>query len=152
MNTFCVSVKNPVDPLKVRQGICELESDLSKMEQLPIEPTHIFADGIYAREIFIPKGTLLVGKIHAKDHVNVVSKGDISVITEEGVKRIVAPATFVAKPGTKRVGYAHEDTVWTTFHASKETDLEKLEDELILKDFPDTISDQNIKELMGGCE
>ena len=102
---------------------------------MEITPVHYFAKGLYAREIFIPKGTLLTGKIHRTEHLNIISKGDISVVTEEGTKRITAPFTMIAKPGTKRVGYAHEDTVWTTVHATDETDLEKIELELIAADY-----------------
>lgn len=98
-----------------------------------LETKHYFADGLYAREIFIPKGTLLTGKIHLFEHLNVISKGDISVMTEDGIKRIVAPATIISKPGIKRIGYAHEDTVWTTFHAYKgERDGEKAEQMLVV--------------------
>jgi len=105
------------------------------LQQVDIKPVHYFAKGLYAREIFIPKGTLLTGKIHKSEHLNVISKGDISVVTEFGTKRIIAPFTMVSQPGTKRVGYAHEDTVWTTIHATEETDMEKVERELIAEDY-----------------
>jgi hypothetical protein len=36
----------------------------------------------------------------------------------------------VSKPGTKRIGYVHEEMVWTTVHVTEETDIEKLEAEL----------------------
>lgn len=121
--------------IEVRNKILSFEDELKKFPQTDIPPVHYFADGIYAREITIPKGTVLTGKIHKTEHLNIISKGEISVVTEEGNKRISAPFTFVAKPGTKRVGYAHEDTVWTTIHASKEKDLEKLEIELISPDY-----------------
>jgi hypothetical protein len=98
-----------------------------------IEPVHYFADGTYAREITIPAGTLLTGKIHKTEHLNVISKGMIAVWSpNEEVRYIRAPFTFVAKPGTRRVGLAYEDTVWTTIHATGgETDLGALEALLI---------------------
>ncbi len=108
-----------------------LENEMKKLEQIEITPVHYFANGLYAREIFIPKGVLLTGKIHKTEHLNILSKGDITVWTEDGMKRLQAPFTMVSRPGTKRVGLAHEDTVWTTIHATNETDLEKLELELI---------------------
>ena len=117
----------PAVPADMRQKIDTLERAMLSMPQMEIDPTHYFADGLYAREIFIPKGTILTGKIHRTEHLNIISKGDISVMTEHGIKRIKAPCTMVSKPGTKRVGYAHEDTVWTTIHASAERDLDKLE-------------------------
>jgi hypothetical protein len=124
-----------VDPVPTRAKIVALENELKKMPQVEIRTTHHFAKGLYAREIFIPKGVLLTGKIHRTEHLNIISQGDISVVTEFGTKRVQAPYIMVAKPGTKRVGYAHEDTVWITVHGTEETDLEKLEQELIAPDF-----------------
>lgn len=105
------------DPLVIREQIGALETAMFQAPQVAIETRHTFADGLYAREIDIPAGTLLTGKIHGFEHINIVSKGSISVLTENGARRIDAPCTFVAQPGTKRVGYAHSDTVWTTIHA-----------------------------------
>lgn len=112
--------------------IMRLESEMAKLPQADFPTTHHFSDGIYAREIFIPKGSLLTGKMHATDHLNIISQGDISVLTENGIERIKAPATIMSKAGMKRVGYAHEDTVWTTIHGTRETDLYRLEAELII--------------------
>ncbi len=118
-----------------RSKIIAIEAEMRKQPQLVIEPVHYFAHGLYAREITIPKGTLLTGKIHLFEHLNIISKGDISVMTDEGIKRIVAPATIISKPGIKRVGYAHEETVWTTIHACNETDPEKVEELLVVETF-----------------
>lgn len=109
-----------------------LEAAMRQHEQIEIEPVHRFADGLYAREITIPAGTLLTGKIHRARHLNIISRGDISVWSAgEPVRRIRAPFSFVADAGARRVGFAHEETVWTTVHATRETDLTKLEAELI---------------------
>lgn len=118
--------------LKTRDQIYSLEKDLLKMPQVEIKTTHHFADGLYVREIFIPKGTLLTGKIHKFEHVNIISLGDITVLTEDGLKRVTAPSTLISKPGTKRLGYAHEDTIWTTVHATDETDVESAEKDLVV--------------------
>lgn len=123
--------------MTVREKILALEAEMCKEEQVVIKPVHYFAKGLYAREIFIPKGVLLTGKIHRTEHLNIISKGDISVVTEEGTKRIKAPFTMISQPGTKRVGYAHEDTVWTTIHATGETDIDKIEHELIAPTYED---------------
>lgn len=120
----------------MRGKVLDLEDAMRKIGgEIEIETKHYFADGLYAREIFIPKGTLLTGKIHLFEHLNVISKGDISVMTDDGIKRIVAPAMIISKPGIKRVGYAHEDTVWTTIHACKETDVDKAEALLVVETY-----------------
>lgn len=120
----------------------EMRAALGRGDLSPVPDcttTHYFADDLYARELFIPKGTLLTGKIHRTTHLNIISKGEISVMTEEGVKRLKAPCTIVSKPGMKRVGYAHEDTVWTTIHGTEETDLEVLEQKLISPSYDDLL-------------
>ena len=127
---------NAFEDASIRERILYLEDAMKQSpHQVEIEPTHYFAKGLYAREITVPKGTLLTGKIHKAEHFNIVSKGDISVLTEDGPKRVQAPFFMVSRPGTKRVGYAHEDTVWTTIHACTETEIEKIEAELIADDY-----------------
>lgn len=124
-------------PDAFREKVDRLEDALRAMPTVTIEPKHYFADGIYAREIFIPKGTTLTGKIHKTTHLNIISKGDISVVTEQGIRRVQAPCTIVSPPGTKRVGYAHEDTVWTTICGrGDEVDTDRLEAILIADDYP----------------
>jgi hypothetical protein len=120
-----------MDCAELRDRLDRLEGEMLAMPQIEIAVTHTFVNGLYAREIFIPKGTILTGKIHKTDHLNIISKGDISVITEDGVKRVQAPCSIVSRAGTKRAGYAHEDTVWTTIHATPEMPLDELEAQLI---------------------
>lgn len=130
----CSAIASSADLL--REKVLSLEEKMrERSDQIHIEPVHYVADGLYAREITIPKGTLLTGKIHLFEHINIISKGDISVLTEEGVKRIKAPATLISRPGIKRVGFAHEETVWTTIHACDETDPDKAEKLLVVDTF-----------------
>lgn len=126
------SMINSYDEPSLLEKIMRLESEMAVLPQMEINPVHRFSHGIYEREITIPKGTLLTGKMHATDHISHILKGDISVLTENGIERIKAPATIVSKAGMKRVGYAHEETIWTTVHGTHETDLALLEDELIV--------------------
>ena len=116
------------------EKIQALESAMRKMPQEEIPVKHYFSEGVYAREIFIKKGTVLTGHIHKYSQLNILSKGEISVSTEEGIKRISAPFTIVSPAGTKRVAYAHEDCIWTTIHGTHETDVEKIESHFIAKD------------------
>ncbi len=133
MNAIECLTSDELSVVELREKIDRLESVMFHMKDhhIQIEPVHYFADGFYAREITIPKGTTLTGKIHKFEHINVISKGAISVMTEDGIKLITAPCTIISKPGTKRVGFVHEETVWTTFHKTNETDVEKIEDALV---------------------
>lgn len=121
--------------LAIRSVILQVEEQMQAMEgamgENPFPLKHMFSDGAYAREIFIPKGSLIVGKIHRHAHFNFITYGDVSVLTEEGPRRIKGPCFMESTPGTKRLVYAHEDTVWTTIHVTAETDLEKIEEHVI---------------------
>ena len=97
---------------------------------------HHFAPGSYGREMTLPAGLVVVGKIHKHAHINVISKGRVQVFTEqEGVLELAAPCTFVSSPSTKRVVYVLEETVWTTVHVTDKTDLAEIEREVIATDF-----------------
>lgn len=90
--------------------------------------------GTYAREMMIPKGTLIVGKIHRHQHLNIISKGKVKVFTEFGEKYFEGPCTFISEVGLKRAVYAEEDTLWTTVHLTEfqsEAELDKIEQEVI---------------------
>lgn len=126
-------------PLDIRAKILRLQHDM--LTTMPVENRidcplkHHFAPGVYAREIFIPAGTVIIGKIHKHAHVNIISQGSASVMTEFGEMKIEAPCTFISQPGTKRAVLAITDVIWTTVHPTDETDLAKIEDEVIAKDY-----------------
>jgi quercetin dioxygenase-like cupin family protein len=90
--------------------------------------------GTYARQMFIPKGTLVFGKIHRHQHLNFIMQGEVKVFTEFGNKEYKAPCVFVSEIGLKRSVYAVEDTLWVTVHMTKhlgEENLSKMEEEVI---------------------
>lgn len=128
---------NVIAPLTARDCVSLIEAEMLKVPEHPTDGRvtlavkHHFSPGVYARELFIPKGTLLTGKIHKFAQLNIMSQGDMSVLTEDGVKRVQAPFTIVSPPGTKRIAYAHEDTVWTTILATEETDPDEIEREFV---------------------
>ena len=112
--------------------------------------THTFADGMYIRSIFLPKDMIFVTKIHKKTHPYFILSGKVSVLTTEGLVILEGPFSGITEAGTKRVIYTHEDTVWTTVHASHETDFNKLEEELIAKSFEEM--DEILETKKGGMQ
>lgn len=124
-----------------REQIAWLEQELLREPQVECPVTERLCDGMYLREMTIPKGTVLTGKIHIREHVSVILKGDITIVTEEGTRRIVAPCILISPPGTKRVGFAHEDTTWTTIHATPLTDLKEIPDSLTTARYADLKED-----------
>lgn len=107
--------------------------------------THRFSKGVYAREMFIPKGAFVVGKIHKYQNLNILSKGDLSVLSVDGIMRVKAPFAVVSDPGVKRAVYAHEDCIWTTIHGTDETDVDKIEEIFIAKSYEDVVSEIEAK-------
>ncbi len=120
--------------ISIRGKVNELERHMREMPQIEIPVKHYFSQGLYAREISIPAGALITGKIHKYAQLNILSKGEMLLISDSEVQRVQAPMTVCSPPGTKRAAYAVSDCVWTTIHATEETDLEKIEAHFIAKD------------------
>lgn len=109
-----------------------------------------FKSFTYAREMTIPEDTIIIGKIHRHQHLNIISQGSVKVITEQGLKHFVGPCTFVSEIGTKRAVYAEKDTIWTTIHTvsyGSEKDLDKIEAEVIAPSYEDLNLISTVKEL-----
>jgi len=122
-----------------REGIADLQDVLKGMDQLALEPVHRFSEGLYARELTLPAGSVVVGKIHKHAHLNVIMKGRCTVTTPFGSDELEGPMIFESKPDTKRAVYAHTDTVWITFHPTEETDVDVIEEQIISKDYSDNL-------------
>lgn len=114
--------------------LVELEAMLRQMPPADMPVTNHFSHGVYGRELFIPAGTVLTGKIHKFSCMNVLLSGEIAVLTNDGVKRVTAGFVEVSPPGTKRVGYAITDTRWLTIHGTHEKDVAQIEQEFIAQD------------------
>ena len=111
--------------------VLSLQMAMLEMPQITEELVHHFARGLYAREMRVPRGTLVVGKLHRYDCLNFIIQGVAEVASADGRYQVKAPEIFTSPAGTKRAIMALEDLIWVTVHASKETDLDKLETELI---------------------
>lgn len=100
---------------------------------------HHFGTGVYGRELFIPKGNIIVSKIHRGKTFNVIARGKIAVICpNNGYNVYEGPYCFVSEPFTKRVVISLEDTLWITSHGTNKTDLDEIEEEIIAKDFSES--------------
>lgn len=124
----------------IRESIHSLETTMKACPDSfdTLEVMHHFTDGIYCRTVLMHAGELIVGKIHKREHIVVVSAGRAMVISEEfGAKEIVAPCVFKSPPGVKRALQILEDCVWTTIHKNETNteDMSVLEEELIAKEY-----------------
>ena len=121
--------------LNWREKVSYLVDEFAKLPQVECPLRHYFAPNVYIREIFMPSGAVVIGKIHKTEHFNIIQRGCVSLISENGDREVLhGPCTFVSKAGVQKVLYIHEDTVWSTIHITDERDLEKLEAQLIEPD------------------
>ena len=111
-----------------------LQEVMAQMPNLEMQTNHYFSDGMYCRELLIPAGTTLVGKVHKKEHLCILSQGEMTIVGDGYRKTITAPCIFNSTPGAKRAGFAHSDSIFVTVHATKETDMALLEQELVEDD------------------
>ncbi|MDT7514550.1 hypothetical protein [Rhodoferax mekongensis] len=127
----------------MREKVQALEDAILELEQADCPVRHHFAPGMYAREITIPKGVVLTGAIHKTDNLVVLSKGKLQLVTEEGTTIVEAPCTLMCKAGAKNAALALEESVWTNFFPTTETDTDKL---------VELLTESKASELLGGRE
>ncbi|WP_442768618.1 hypothetical protein [Acinetobacter bohemicus] len=122
-------------------------TDNAELIDVPVE--HHFAPGVYMRQMNAAAGTLVVSKMHRTEHMNILLTGSLTVATENGIELLKAPVVLKSMPGTKRIGYFHEDSSWITVHPTDETDLELIEQQVIV---PDDEIDQFLASLPNKCK
>ncbi len=113
------------DPESVRR----LEALLLTCAQVDVATQTVVHGEMCARTIMIPAGTVLTGTQTNRDNICIVC-GDITVTTDDGPQRLKGFHVLQAKAGFKRAGIAHADTWWTTVHHTRETEMEKIEQEM----------------------
>ncbi len=132
---------------KFRKQITDFEGTIAEHPDAQVGDCcplkHTFADGMYIREITMPAGMFISSKIHKTSHPYFITKGDVTVVTEDGPVRIKAPYSGITPAGTKRALFTHEETVWTTIHLNPDNteDLEVIEGRVIAKDFKELDSE-----------
>lgn len=132
------------DAQATRDSLAALSSHLSAEVAAALPVQHHFARGLYARELFIPKGYVVVGKIHRHSQFNVLVRGHVTILTEHGLRDFKPGDMILSPPGVQRAAYAHEDSSWVTVHGTNETDPEKLEAELICTSFEQFEAEQKL--------
>lgn len=130
------------EELRIREQIYELEALLhsyegsfvdTEQEAHGLKLVHKFVNGLYYRELTIPPGQVIMGKRHAQEHIVMLTAGSCIVVTERGRETITAPATFISPAGEKRVVITGlESVTWVVIHPTTETDIDKIEQEVII--------------------
>ncbi len=133
------------------KDMCKIESAMGQLNgarfgtgACPV--VHTFADGLYIRQITMPAGLLIVSKLHKTTHPYFIQRGECTVQSGSEKVLIKAPHWGITKAGTKRLLFIHTETVWVTVHATQETDLEKIEAQVIAVDYGDLLEHLNKQE------
>lgn len=114
-----------------KEGFYGDGKSIAESPDVPIK--HSFADQIYVRQMNMKADQVIVGAIHNHQHVWFLLTGHVSINNNGEVIDYVAPCYTVSEPGSKRVIYAHEDSVFVNVHKNplNVKDIKQLEEEIV---------------------
>ena len=109
---------------------------------------HSFSEGVYIREMFMPQGGLVIGKLYKISHTWFLLSGELEVATDEGVDYYIAPCYVNAPEGTKRVLRAITDVVFVNVYPNPDniTNIDTLEDMLTCSSYANYTQYKLLKE------
>jgi hypothetical protein len=120
------------------------EQTLLQLPQVECSVVHHFGPGVCIREVFMPADTLAIGHKQKFDHLNIMLRGKVMIVTDDGSTQVLtAPMIFTGKAGRK-IGYVLEDMVWQNIYATELTDPDSVEAVFIEKS-EDWMQDQQSK-------
>lgn len=111
--------------------ITELAAQKLGTFEVDLGTVHHFSDGLYSKEMRIPKGYIALSHSHKYSHLSILSKGKVIVKTDDFTKEYESPACLEIKAGIHHSIEALEDCVWYCIHATNETDADKIDKVLI---------------------
>lgn len=92
-------------------------------------------DGLYIRELFIPKDTVIVTYLWRVERFWIIAYGDATVTSELGTERLVGPHRQVAPYGSKVAINTHEDTLWFAICRTNADSLDTVEDDVLTRNY-----------------
>lgn len=122
--------------------VAELENCMFQMRPAKIEETEGIYGGVYLRTVYVPKNTIIIGATHRCEHFAIMSGGRMLIADAKGVAEYVGFNILKSVAGVKRVGFAIEDTIFSTIHPTSETDCDKV---------VEIITDAKADELLNGA-
>jgi hypothetical protein len=126
-----LDVSKPKTASLLEQQIGNLYVTAKECPQIQCEEKHHFGPNIYIKEVTMPAGSLIIGKHHRMEHLCNMMSGRMIVVDSDGNRsELIAPMTFMAKPGRK-IAYIIETVVFQNIYSTSETDIEKLENMLV---------------------
>lgn len=106
---------------------------VKKEPQVDLNEQHLFADGMYCRHGVMPKDSLIIGHIHKKTAINVLSKGSMLVKhrMEDEWTKVEAPFVNSTDGGLRKIIYTLEDCTFMNIFRTDNTELDLLYTECV---------------------
>ena len=95
-----------------QDSIYQLQEIIKDFPKAEVITRHHFSDGMYAREMVMPPGSIVVGALHKSKHLFSVVSGECEVSSVHEREKITAPYLGETVPGTKRVIYSETGCTW----------------------------------------
>lgn len=130
-------VENNSDSDRIAMVICikpfEGVENLFRNRIDEIKTKHFYENGVYTRQMILPKGWYAQTHKHSFSHTSILSKGKV-ILTVDGVSQTYeAPQVLNIEAGKEHGIVAIEDSVWHCIHSSDRLDEEMLQEIKILK-------------------
>jgi hypothetical protein len=128
------------EQLKSAEGALEHKAGTEQSEEMkavfPLKQT--LEGGLYTRELFMPKGSVVVSMIHKQQHPSFLLSGKVSYIDDKGeIVTIEGPRVIFTQIGAQRVLYIHEDTNWCCVYKTDAKTFEEAEADVYTDDYRD---------------
>lgn len=137
-------------PAPTETQIDKIRNRLRALPQVHLPVDIRFSPGMMLKQMFVPKGTFIIGKRHKTQHLNQVIMGRANVMMMGGsdgpsLNQHRAGDVFESFAGCRKLVYAVEDTIFAVPHPNPtdETDLDKIE--ALLIDPADSIPDAELE-------
>ena len=147
--TTDLEVGEKVESLIASNSIDELALFITdNLPVIDLELRHTFVPGIYIREMLVPKGVLMVGKVHLTSDPYVFLSGAMRVFTPEGgTVTLTAPHYGITATDVQKVGYVLEDSHWINYHALSDKEEEAIKDGISEDDLVEMIESRILEDL-----
>jgi hypothetical protein len=99
--------------------------------KVPIK--HQFADQIYIRQMDLKQGHVIIGAVHNHLHTWFLMKGHVIINNNGEIIEHIAPCYTVSNPGSQRLIYAIEDSIFVNVHKNPTNtkNIKELEKEIV---------------------
>jgi hypothetical protein len=91
-------------------------------EKFDPDMKHYFADGLYAKQYFIPKGWAVPKHVHGYSHLSILAMGEVVVDVDGDRKFYAAPACIEISAEKIHVIVTQTDSIWYCIHATEEAE------------------------------